>query len=178
MPVNQNIQNFYRVAAARDFSRDFLFRVTDLKLAGLNAMTEDQLIYAKGASLPGRTIGNIEVPYMGLNLNVPGNVTYDNSKAFKLSFYLDADSSLRSYFEEASRNLFNDQTSTGAYSTPDRDTFITLSQLDKQLEPISTYQLVGASIREITDIAYKISEGKGDTVDIEVTFAYHYYINL
>lgn len=178
MPVNQNIQNFYRVAATRDFSRDFLFRVTDLKLAGLNAMTEDQLIYARSAALPGRTIGNITVPYMGLNLNVPGNVTYDNSEAFDLKFYLDADSSLRAYFEEASRNLFNDQTSTGAYSTPDRDTFITLSQLDKQLEPIATYQLVGASIRKITDIEYKMSDGRGETVDLDVTFAYHYYINL
>ena len=54
--VNQNIQNFYKTAADRDFSRDFLFRVTELNLAGVPAMTEGQLIYAKTAALPGRNI--------------------------------------------------------------------------------------------------------------------------
>jgi hypothetical protein len=177
MPVNQNIQQFYRVAANRDFSRDFLFRILDLKLAGVNAMTQDELIYAKGASLPGRSITNVPVPYMGLNFNVPGNATYDNSEGYDLKFFLDANSSLRDYFEQASRTLFDDQSSTGAYSTPDQTTFITLAQLDKNLDPIQVYQLIGASIRKINNIAYNISGGKGETVELDVTFAYHYYVD-
>jgi hypothetical protein len=177
MPVNQNIQNFYRVAAARDFSRDFLFRVTAMQLAGVPPMNEGQLIYAKAAALPGRTITNITAPYMGLPLNIPGNVTYNNSAGYTLTFYLDGESELRTYFETASRNLFDDATSTGAYGTPADDNFIQLSQLDKQLEPISVYKLIGASIRAINDVAYTMAEGTGATREVSVTIAYHYYID-
>ena len=76
MPVNQTIQNFYRTAADRDFSRDFLFRVTQMQLQGVPALTENDLVYVKTAALPGRSITNVAVPYMGLALNVPGTVTY------------------------------------------------------------------------------------------------------
>ena len=175
MPVNQTIQNFYRSAADKDFSRDFLFRVTQMQLQGVPALEEGDLIYVKTAQLPGRSIGNVAVPYMGLNMNVPGAVTYPGSEGYALSFYLDADSSLRNYFETASRSLFDDQTSTGEYGTPDDDFFIQLAQLDKELEPISEYKLVGASLRNISDIGYSIAEGTGQTVQIDATVSYHFY---
>lgn len=175
MPVNQNIQNFYRAAADRDFSRDFLFRVTQLQLQGVPAMDENELIYVKAAQLPGRDISNVTVPYMGLNLNIPGTVTYPGSEAYALNFYLDADSNLRNYFEQASRALFDDQTSTGEYGTPDDDFFIQLAQLDKELEPVAEYKLVGASLRSVTGIDYAISDGTGATVDINTTISYHFY---
>jgi hypothetical protein len=175
--VNQNIQNFYRTAADRDFSRDFLFRVTELNIAGVPPMSEGQLIYAKTANLPGRNIANVAVPYMGLNINVPGGVTYPGSDSYSITFYLDADSNLRTYFEAASRSLFDDQTSTGGYGTPDEEFYITLAQLDKGLNPISNYKLVGASLRSVNDIGYAIATGTGQTVEVTATFAYHYYIN-
>jgi hypothetical protein len=112
---------------------------------------------------------------MGLNLNIPGSVEYPGSEAYNLTFYLDADSDLRNYFEAASRALFNDQTSTGEYGTPDEDFFIQLAQLDKDLEPIAEYKLVGASLRNIDDIEYKIADGTGATVEITTTIAYHFY---
>ena len=175
--VNQNIQNFYKTAADRDFSRDFLFRVTELNLAGVPAMTEGQLIYVKTATLPGRNIGNVAVPYMGLNINVPGGVTYPGSEGYSMTFYLDAASDLRNYFEAASRSLFDDQSSTGGYGTPGEEYYITLAQLDKELNPISSYKLVGTSIRNVDSISYSIAAGTGQTVDITTTIAYHYYIN-
>ncbi len=175
MPVNQNIQNFYRIAADKDFSRDFLFRITQMQLQGVPALEEGDLVYAKTAQLPGRTIGNVAVPYMGLQLNVPGSVTYPGSDAYALSFFLDEQSSLRNYFETASRSLFDDQTSTGEYGTPDDDFFIQLAQLDKDLEPVAEYKLVGASLRNIADIGYNISEGTGQTVQIDATVSYHFY---
>lgn len=175
MPVNQNIQNFYRSAADKDFSRDFLFRVTQMQLQGVPALDEGDLIYVKTAALPGRNITNVAVPYMGLNLNVPGAATYPGSEGYNLSLYLDAESSLRNYFETASRSLFDDQTSTGEYGTPDDDFFIQLAQLDKELEPIAEYKLVGASLRTISDIGYNIAEGTGQTVQIDATVSYHFY---
>jgi len=175
MPVNQNIQNFYRTAADKDFSRDFLFRVTQLQLQGVPALEEGDLVYVKSASLPGRNIGNVAVPYMGLNLNVPGAVTYPGSEGYQLAFYLDGESSLRNYFEQASRSLFDDQTSTGEYGTPDDDFFIQLAQLDKDLEPITEYKLVGASLRNVNGIGYEIASGTGATVQVDCTVSYHFY---
>ena len=71
--------------------------------------------------------------------------------------------------------MFNDQTSTGEYGTPDEDFFIQLAQLDKDLEPIAEYKLVGASLRNINDIEYKMADGNGETVEIAATIAYHFY---
>jgi hypothetical protein len=175
MPVSQNIQNFYRTAADKDFSRDFLFRVTQLQLQGVPALDEGDLVYVKTAQLPGRNIGNVAVPYMGLNLNVPGAVTYPGSEAYTLDFYLDGESSLRNYFETASRSLFDDQTSTGEYGTPDDDFYIQLAQLDKDLEPITEYKLVGASLRAVNGIGYDIATGTGATVSVNATVSYHFY---
>tara|TARA_R110000868_G_scaffold7444_1_gene40422 strand:- start:1560 stop:2096 length:537 start_codon:yes stop_codon:yes gene_type:complete len=173
--VNQSIQNFYRVAADRDFSRDFLFRLTQMQLQGVPALTENELVYVKTAALPGRAISNIAVPYMGLDFNIPGSVKYTGSEAYNLTFFLDANSQLRNYFEGASRALFDDTTSTGEYGTPDDDFFIQLAQLDKDLEPIAEYKLVGASLRGIEGIEYNISGGTGETVEVKATVAYHFY---
>lgn len=175
MAVNQNIQNFYRAAAERDFSRDFLFRVTQMQLQGVPALTDNQLVYAKTASLPGRNISNVAVPYMGLNINVPGGVTYPGSEGYSITFYLDANSDLRNYFEAASRSLFNEANSTGEYGTPDDDFYIQLAQLDKDLETIAEYKLIGASLRNINEISYSMAAGTGETVEITATIAYHYY---
>jgi hypothetical protein len=175
MPVNQTIQNFYRVAATKDFSRDFLFRVLDLKLDGMPALSEDQLVYAKTAKLPGRQIGNVAVPYMGLSLNAAGSVSYPGSDSYALKFFLDQNSELRNFFEEASRQLFNDTTSTGAYGTPDDNSYIILGQVNKQLNVISEYKLVGVQLKTIQDIEYQMSSGKGETVEIDVTLSYHFY---
>lgn len=176
----QNIQQFYKTAKNRDFSRDFLLRVTNMSILGLPNITEDDLVYVKAASLPGRTINNIEVPYMGLNFNVPGAAAYEGSDAYDLTFYLDdagqSANDLRSRFEEASRAIFDDLTSTGIYQIPGNESSITLSQLRKSLEPTGrSYRLIGASLRKIEPIEYKIADGKGETLEIKVTLAYHYY---
>jgi hypothetical protein len=174
--TEQKISKFYSVAASRDFSRDFLFRVKSLNLAGIdNQITEEDLIYAKAANLPGRNITNVQVPYMGLNFNIPGNATYSGAEGYSLTFFADSQNRLRNLFEQASRNMFDDLTSTGAYGTPDDEYYIELAQLDKDLEILSTYKLIGASIRNIGDMTYNISGGTGQTVDIPVTIAYHFY---
>ena len=170
----QNIEKFYSRAATRDFSRDFLFRVKSLNIRDL-IMDPDDLVYVKAAQLPGRQIANVAVPYMGLNFNVPGGATYPNSEGYALSFYLDAGSVLRERFEAASRTLFNDDSSTGRYGTPNPQNYIELVQLRKDMAELRTYKLVGASLRSINAIDYQIASGTGNTVEVGVTLAYHYY---
>jgi len=176
----QNIQQFYKTAKNRDFSRDFLLRVTNMSIAGLPAITEDDLVYVKTASLPGRSINNIEVPYMGLNFNVPGSAVYDGSDSYELTFYLDDpgqnQNDLRSKFETASRNLFDDLTSSGLYQVPGNESSMTLILLNKNLGDTGKFfKLVGVSIRKLDPIEYKIADGKGETLEFKVTVAYHYY---
>lgn len=174
--TEQKISKFYSVAAGRDFSRDFLFRVTSMNLAGIDGeITEEDLIYAKAANLPGRTISNVAVPYMGLNFNIPGAASYTGAEGYTLTFYVDSKSRLRTLFEKASRAMFDDATSTGLYGTPDNTNFIELAQLDKDLSVITTYKLIGASIRSVGDIQYQMSSGTGQTVELTVTIAYHFY---
>jgi hypothetical protein len=174
MPNLQNIEKFYSRASTRDFSRDFLFRVKSLNIRDL-VMGDDDLVYVKAAQLPGRTVTNVAVPYMGLNFNVPGGATYPGSDSYALTFYLDAGSVLRERFEVASRTLFDDDSSTGRYGTPNTQNFITLVQLRKDLNELREYKLVGASLRNINAIDYQIASGTGNTVEVGVTLAYHYY---
>ena len=59
----QNISDFYRSVQQKDFARQFQFRL--VQLANTN-FGEDTLIYVETATLPGRSITNVQVPFMGL----------------------------------------------------------------------------------------------------------------
>lgn len=183
----QTIRSFYTQAADMDFSRDFLFRVSDINIVANNNaagrsdtrtivdMTEDDLVYVRTASLPGRNINNVEAKYMGLSFNVPGGVTYPNSAAYSLEFYCDSASTLRERFMTASFATFDDNTSVGLNATPGEESYIVLNQLDKNLVNVTNYKLVGVSIRDVSDISYEIAEGTGNYKTFSVTFAYHYW---
>lgn len=184
----QNIRSFYQGASEMDFSRDFLFRVGDIQILGnkraavagnndtpLLQWRETELVYVRTASLPGRNINNVEAKYMGLAFNIPGGVTYPNSAAYSLEFYCDAKSELRESLMDVSMKTFDDNLSTGLYSTPSSESYMMLYQLDKDLQPVTSYKLVGLSIRDVGDISYEIAEGTGNYKTFTTTFAYHYW---
>jgi len=191
--MEQNITKFFDTATRRDFSRDFLFRVEDIKFGDFGtSITEDQdLIYAISASLPSRTINNIEVPYRGLTFNVPGSVKYGSAADYKIKFYCDAASETYAKFVAESRRVFQDaaagsglnmpenldvsQGTTGDYRIAGQSAIITLSQIDKRLETVRTINLIGVSIREVGPLEYTMAEGKGDVIKFDVSLAYHYY---
>lgn len=173
--TNQTIANFYDRALAREFSRDFLARVLNISFPGGAAFTEDDLIYARSAKVPARGITNIPAKYMGLPFNLAGAMTYPGSESYQLEFYCDATSSLRNKFLEESRRIFDDATSTGDYNITGRGSNLTLLQLDKNLDPVATYKLIGASVREVGDINYLIAEGVGAPVNFSVTLSYHFF---
>ena len=174
MPSNNTIRNFYQSAITREFSRDFLFRVTDLNLGRLN-LSEDDLVYVKAAKLPGQTIADLPIKYMGMEFHLPGAVSYDEAAGYTMTFYCDAGSYLHQQFLKESARTFNDATSTGSYDITGPDKYIILSQLDKQLIPVRSFKLVGASIRAVGGIDYAIAEGTSAPVTFEVKIAYHYF---
>lgn len=175
--LKQAIADFYAVSQDRDFARDINFRILNIDFGSGSSQKFDvkDLVYARAGKIPGRNIGNVDVPYMGMTFRVPGTVTYPGSEGYEIEFYCDEKSELRKKFEAVSRNTFDDATSTGNYFMPRQDAVIDLVQLDKQNNPITHYQLVGVSIRDIGDISYTIAEGKGEVVKFTVKIAYHYY---
>lgn len=175
--VKQLISDFYRVAASRDFQRDIQFRVLSISPNGTTqTFTEDDLVYARAATLPARSITNVEAKYMGLGFNLPGIVQYPNSAQYTLRFFNDARNNIRQKFEDWSRDTFNDANSTGNYFTPTQSSTIDLIQLDNNMEKVAQYTLVGVSIRDVGQMQYNFAEGNGSIVPFDVTMAYHYFI--
>lgn len=176
MDVKQTIQDFYTQAQAKDFSRNNLFRVLNINFgAGSSTVIgESDLVYCRTASLPGKQINNLQAPYMGLNFNVPGVVTYPGSESYVLNFYCDEAHTLRNKFLRVVDDTFNDATSTGNYFTPKASAVLDMVQLNKQLERVSQYQLVGVSIREVGALENDMT-ATGEIQNFNVTVAYHYW---
>ena len=169
----QDITSFFERAATRDFSRDILFRVLGINIAGFS-LTEDDLVYARSGSVPSRNIQNQTAPYGGLTFQVPGTVQYEGAEGYTISFYCDANSDIHTkMFRETERVFGND--GTGDFNIGGPSDIISLAQLDKNLTPIKTYKLIGASIRNSGGLSYSIAEGTGAVVNFDTTFAYHYY---
>ena len=175
--IKQTITDFYRVAQERDFSRDFHFRVLSIDAgdsAGVS-FDEDDLVYVRSASLPGRTIQNKQAQYMGMNFNIPGSVTYPGSEGWALEFYSDQAARLRAIFESWSFDIFDDASSTGNYNTPSQNSVINLLQLDAQLEGVAEYKLYGCYLTDLGEVGYTPSAGSGEPMTFNATMAYQYW---
>jgi hypothetical protein len=175
--LNQTITDFYKVAQDRDFARDFQFRVLNIQPGdgSSQSFSEDDLVYIRGATLPGKTIASQNVPYMGLTFHVPGSVSYPDSGNWPVTFYCDQNSAIRQVFENYISDVFDDQTSTGNYFIPGFDAIIDLVQLDTQLEQIAKYQLVGIFPTTVGPIGYTIGDGTGAPVTFDVNFSYQFW---
>lgn len=167
----QNISDFYRSAQQFDFARQFQFRV--VQLANTN-FGEEQLVYLETANLPGRTINNIQVPFMGLNFNVPGTATYPGSDAWAVTFRCDQAYNIRAVLENATFNTFDDGTSAGDYNIARNSSVITLNLLDKGGGTARQYTLYGAYVASVGDIAYNLGDN-GSIVTVPANLAYQYW---
>jgi len=169
----QGIQNFYDAAIQKDFARQNLFRV--LSLGGSN-FTQQELLYVTTTTLPGRAITNVTVPYMGLTFNVPGTANYPNSQGWQVTFRLPSDLSVRRKFEDWTKYIFDDSTTTGAYSIPGKDanSQIVLELIDKQGNPIRQYTLFGAYCQAVGDLTVNVTTA-GEILEQTATLAYQYW---
>jgi hypothetical protein len=183
----QNLSNFYQTARERDFARQFQFRVQGLQVNGF-AFSEQDLLYVETASLPARAINNVQVPYMGLNFNVPGTAQYPGSDNYEVTFRCDANYNIRALLESISFATFDEQTSTGDFNTPRPSSTLTLELLGnspsgnvnsvnsvvKTLNASRTYTLYGVYVRQVGAVQYNIGNA-GEIVKIPATLAYQYW---
>jgi len=171
--IKQTIQDFYKVAQTRDFARDFQFRVLDVSNKGVPVFTEDDLVYATTATLPGKTIATKPVPYNGFEFRIPGTVSYNNSDNFTIDFYCDATTQTRIAMENWVTETYNDETTSGDGVLHDNST-VTLVQLDTQFEPLRTYKLHGVFPTDCGDISYSMT-GDGEVATVTIGIAYQFF---
>jgi len=167
-----NIQNFYQVAQQRDFARLFQFQL--VKFGNLNLNPTSDLVYVETASLPGRQINNIPVPYMGLNFNVPGTASYPGSAGYNVTFRCDQSYNIRNVLEASTFNTFSDSSSTGTYATPSQGSDVIFWLLDKNGIPTREYTLFGAYVQSLQDTAYDIKDN-GTIATVQATIAYQFW---
>jgi hypothetical protein len=171
----QKIQDFYRVATTRKFSRDYQLRVNYFSVPGIGELFgPDDLVYIKSASLPGRRLDVIKAPYMGVNFNVPGLVTYTNSESWSVTFYCDEELQLRQKLEVAQNSNFSAFNSIGDLSLPDDTCRIELNVINDKFEVVAQYLLIGAFITDLGSIEYRMT-GNGGLQEIKATIAYQFW---
>lgn len=167
----QNIADFYRAVQQNDFARQFQFRV--VQLANTN-FGENELIYIETANLPGRAITNVQVPFMGLNFNVPGTANYPGSESYAVTFRCDQSYNIRAVLENATFNTFDDGTSTGDYNIARNSSVITLNLLNKNGTTARQYTLYGAYVVSVGDSSYNLGD-TGAIQTVPATLAYQYW---
>lgn len=182
MDTLQNISNFYATSILPDFSRDFLLRVLSITFDGPGGQIfgEQDLVFARTAKLPGRTIVNHEVKYAGQTFNIPGSVTYPGSDNYELEFYCSENSQIRERLMNESHRTFGNQlgiagsgSTGGSITTP--FSRLVLVQLNKNLNAVCQYDLVGCSIRNVGEMSYNIADGNGAVQVFPVGIAYHFF---
>ena len=167
----QNISDFYRSVQQKDFARQFQFRL--VQLANTN-FGEDTLIYVETATLPGRSITNVQVPFMGLQFNVPGTATYPGSESYAVTFRCDQDYNIRAALENATFNTFDDGTSTGDFNIARNSSVITMNLLNKSGGTVRQYTLYGAYVVSVGDLSYNLGDS-GTIQTVPTTLAYQYW---
>jgi hypothetical protein len=138
----------------------------------LGPFTDKDLLYIKTATLPGKTVNNQTVPFMGLDFNIPGSVKYTGSEAWALNFRCDEGLNIRNKMENWIKEIFDIQTSSGKYGVPVE--VATMDLLGKDLAPIRRYNFIGIYPVSMDPINYNI-EGTGAPLDFNATFAYQWW---
>ena len=162
-----SIQEFYAAAQQQEFARDFQFFVRTL-----GPFTSNDLLYVTTAVLPGKEISNQQVPFMGLQFNVPGTVKYTGSDAWTLTFRCDEGLNIRNKMENWIKEIFDDQTSSGKYGVPTE--VATMDLLGKDLKTIRSYQFTGIYPKQVGDISYD-KTGDGKPLSFDCIFAYSFW---
>jgi len=176
--TNQTIEDFYALATMKDFARLHQLRIIDWLDKGYSVLEagEDHIAYLETASLPNREIVNQALPFMGLAFNVPGLASYAGSASYAVTLRCDSDYYLRRVVEHFTRRVFNDATSWGDYNTPGlQRNYLTMQQMNKNMDPIGEYTLIGANIVNTGVISYNLGD-TGSIAKVDAVLSYHYWV--
>jgi len=165
---------FYTQAINKDFSRNFQMRV--LSLGGI--LEESDNVYITTAVLPGYMINNQQVPYMGVNFNVPGTASFPGSESWQVSFRCDLNLNIREKLVNWQSSIFSafpgETRNTGAYGPVSDSSIGKLVVHDRDGNTARAIKLFGIYPVTVGDIAYD-QTGNGQPVTVDVTLAYQWW---
>lgn len=166
-----SIRQFYNIAQQRDFARLFQFQLESF--GNLN-FDDNEYVYLETATLPGRSVTNIPVTYMGMDFNTPGTVKYQGSASYKVTFRCDAKYQIRSALEAASFDLFDETRGTGSYGLPNLGSTLIMGLYDNSGIVRRRYTLYGVWVQALDDTTYDVKDG-GTIQTIGCTLAYQFW---
>lgn len=171
---NWGIQDFYALATKLDFARLHQFRIIEWKNNGNSVFREDDyFLYLETASLPGKEITNVVVPYIGMEFNVPSMTKYSGA-SYPVVFRCDQPYDIRYMLEECLQTTYDDIKSSGYGLAPGEDSYMIIGLLDKNNEPEQKYKLIGTSVNSIGLIQYNTGD-TGTVAKVEASLTYHYW---
>jgi hypothetical protein len=165
------IQKFYSVAQNRDFARLFQFKLISF---GDIAFGANHLVYVETASVPGRSISNIPVTFMGMDFNTPGTVKYPGSAGYQVTFRCDQNYDIRAALEASTFNTFDESTSQGTYGVPGTGRTLVMQLFNKRMEAVRHYTLYGVWVQNIADTQYDVKD-IGQIQSVQCTLAYQFW---
>lgn len=127
---------------------------------------------AKTTSLPGRTMGNIDLNWQGMKYNIAGDPSFDDITMTFLNHYAwDLRLFFETWIEKIAQMHTNERSAPKLYKSDK----ITMNQLGRTAKDLlATYTLVGAYPTVITPLDLTM-ETPDSTEEISVTFKYDYF---
>ena len=160
-----NITNF--VGALRQGARPNLFEVR------IGALGDNIRFLAKGASIPPSTIGNIDAPYQGRQVKVPGNRTFE---PWTITIYNDIDFGIRSAIEDWMNAINSHEGNVGYGTIADAYQDGQVVQLGRDGQVLRAYNIKDMWPSELS--AIELAFDSNDQIEeFTVTFQYNYWVS-
>lgn len=153
-------------------ARPSLFRVQQFFPGAIGAQAARKFEFqCKGAQLPGSNVNPIDVMYMGRQVKVAGDRTFED---ITLTIINDTDFEVRRAYENWMQLINGHESNLGV---PDPNQYyadITITQLDRDERPLRTYTLRNAFPTNVAPI--DLDWGSTDTVEeFTVTLSYNFW---
>ena len=164
-----NVSDFR--ANTRDLARQYQFQVAIIFPADVPGATSDKVnILAQSTSIPGREIDAMDVPFMGAQYKLAGQVTYPD---WEVTFRIDDNYDIYKKFRAWSELIKGTETNIASFPSQYK-TDPELYQLDGAGNKLTKITLKGAFPMSISEVA--LDMGATEIQELSVSFAYDYNI--
>lgn len=137
----------------------------------MGRMGTDMEFLARGASLPSSTIGNIDVPYLGRQIKVPGNRTFE---PWTVTVFNDVDFQIRHLVTKWMDEINGHQSNIGKPAIAEVYSDAEVHQLGRDGETVATYHIVDMYPTEMS--AIELAFDTNDTVEeFTITFEMNFW---
>lgn len=124
----------------------------------------------KGAQIPGRTVGDVELNWQGMKAKIAGDPTFDDFTVTMIGDYdFKARNTIDAWIKYIADQLSNERTHQGEYKV---DAIV--QQLGRKGEVLAEWKLIGFYPKTMDQIDLSM-ENNDQVEEFGVTFSYDYY---